>query len=450
VTKLHNSQGDDVTVREAVLSYRGAPARRSWFATLRGPFAYRIFAAIWVASLIGNIGGSIQTVAAAWLMTSMAPSPAMVSLVQTASTLPIALFALMSGVAADAWDRRTVMLVSQSLMLVVALSLAVLSANNAMTPMRELFFTFLGGSAAAMFQPAWQSAVTEQVPASELSAAIALDSFSFNFARTAGPSLGGYVVATLSPQAAFGVSVFAYAGLVYVLSRAIRASDSIQVRRREPLVAMLKQGVRHSFGNTGLRSTLIRSAAFGFLGSPVWALLPLFARTRFGGDATTYGMMLASFGAGAASGALGGAALRVRLGRESLTALCTLSFAAGMMLTAWSGSRTETQLGLALAGGSWVVVVSTYNLTIQTASPAWLAGRSLSLFHSCVIGGLAIGSYIWGLAATATSIPLVFLVSALLMALSVILVKWLALPAHESANAAPHESKADVRDGAPQ
>jgi MFS family permease len=441
VSNLLESQCDAGTVR---------PEQRSWFATLRGPFAYRVFAAIWVASLIGNIGGSVQTVAAAWLMTSMAPSPTMVSLVQTASTLPIALFALMSGVAADAWDRRTVMLASQMIMLVVALCLASLAAAGAMTPARLLLFTFLGGCAGAIFQPAWQSAVTEQVPPRELSAAIALDSFSLNFARTAGPSLGGFLVASLSLQAAFGVSVLAYAGLVYVLSRAIRRGGPCRARRREPLVAMLLQGVSYSFGDSGLRGALIRSTVFGFLGSPVWALLPLFARTRFGGDAATYGVLLASFGAGAACGALGGAALRARVGRGSLIALCTLSFAAAMLLAAWSPSRIATELGLALAGGSWVAVVSTYNLTIQTASPAWVAGRSLSLFHSCIVGGLAIGSYLWGLAATATSIRLAFLVSALLMALSACLAKWLALPTQETLHAAPYDCPVEGHDGAPQ
>ncbi|MFP3506152.1 MFS transporter [Burkholderia sp. SIMBA_062] len=424
----------------------GQPARRLWFTVLRGPFAYPAFRTIWCASLIGNVGGSIQTVAAAWLMTSMAPSPAMVSLVQTASTLPIALFALMSGVAADAWDRRTVMLVSQSVMLSAALCLALLAAWSVMTPVWLLFFTFLSGCAGAMFQPAWQSAVTEQVPARELSAAIALDSFSLNIARTAGPALGGFVVATLSPQAAFGFSVLTCAWLVGVLARAVRGTGVARECRHEPLAAMLGQGLRYCFGNAGLRAALLRSTAFGFLGSSVWALLPLFARLRFGGDAATYGVLLGSFGAGAAAGALGGAALRMWLGRETLLALCTLSFAGGMAIAAWSPTQLVSLAGLVMAGGSWVVVVSTYNLTIQTASPAWVAGRSLSLFHSCIVGGMAIGSYLWGLVATTTSIRLVFLVSALLMALVATLAKWLVLPTQD----APHPPAPSVPEGASQ
>ncbi|KVD90452.1 MFS transporter [Burkholderia sp. ABCPW 14] len=405
-------------------------ARVSWFATLRGPFAYRAFASIWVASLVGNIGGSIQTVGASWLMTSMAPSPTMVSLVQTAFTLPIALFALMSGVAADAWDRRTVMLLSQSMMFAVALCLVVLMAAGAMTPARLLVCMFVGGCAGAMFQPAWQSAVTEQVPARELSAAIALDSFSMNFARTAGPALGGFIVAAVSPDAAFVLSGLSYAGLIYVLSRSIRGAAARKPARAR-LATLLVQGVRYCFRTPGIRGTLIRSSVFGFLGSPVWALLPLFAKTQFGGEARTYGVLLASFGAGAASGALGGAALRVRLGREALIRLCTLTFAAGMLMTAWSPCQAAAMLGLAVAGGSWVAVVSTYNLTIQTASPAWVAGRSLSLFHSFIVGGLSIGSYLWGIAATGSSINSAFAVSALMMVASICLASWFPLPTRE-------------------
>lgn len=413
------------------------PARVSWLSALRGPFAYRTFAAIWVASLVGNIGGSIQTVAASWLMTSMAPSPTMVSLVQTAFTLPIALFALLSGVTADAWDRRTVMLLSQALMFSVALCLVALAAAGAMTPARLLVCMFVGGCAGAMFQPAWQSAVTEQVPARELSAAIALDSFSMNFARTAGPALGGFIVASVSPNAAFVLSGLSYAGLIYVLSRSIRGAAA-RPPVRERLATMLVQGVRYCGRARGIRGTLIRSSLFGFLGSPVWALLPLFAKTQFGGEARTYGVLLASFGAGAASGALGGAAGRARLGREALVRLCTLTFAAGMLATAWSPCQAVAMLGLAVAGGSWVVVVSTYNLTIQTASPAWVAGRSLSLFHSFIVGGLSIGSYLWGVAAQGSSINSAFAVSALMMAASACLAAWLPLPTHEALGERTH------------
>ncbi|MEA9997078.1 MFS transporter [Pseudomonas sp. 10B1] len=403
---------------------------RSWFRELGGPFAYRAFTTIWVASLFANIGGAIQNVGAFWLMTSMAPTPAQVSLVQTASTLPIALFALLSGVAADAWDRRLVMLTSQLLVCSVAVMLAVLCAAGQMSPLALLFCTFLSGCGTAMFQPAWQSAVAEQVPGSELSAAIALDSFSLNFARTAGPAVGGLIVAQLAPGVAFIVSGVSSAGLIYVLLRWRRRDADVGALRvaRQGLLGSLVGGIRYCFCSHGIRSALLRSGLFGFLGSPVWALLPLFAKQQFGGEARTYGILLGAFGAGAACGALGGAAMRARHHPEWVLRLCTLAFGLGALMTAWSPSQGVAMLGLAISGASWVIVVSTYNLAIQTASPGRVAGRALSLFHSCMVAGLAIGSFVWGMVATATTINATFVISGLFMCASMLLALRMPLP----------------------
>jgi MFS family permease len=406
------------------------PRPRSWLGTLGGPFAYRAFTTIWVASLFANIGGSIHNVGAFWMMTSMAPTPAQVSLVQTASTLPIALFALLSGVAADAWDRRLVMLASQVLVCSVAVMLAVLCATGQITPLALLVCTFVCGCGAAMFQPVWQSAVAEQVPRSELSAAIALDSFSLNFARTAGPAVGGLIVARLAPDVAFIVSAVSSAGLIYVLLRWRRRDADVKAPRapRQGLLASLVGGVRYCFGSHGIRSALLRSSLFGFLGSPVWALLPLFATRQFGGEAGTYGILLGAFGAGAACGALGGAAMRARHHPERVLRICTSTFGLGALMTAWSPCKAVAMLGLAISGASWVVVVSTYNLAIQTTSPSWVAGRALSLFHSCIVGGLAIGSFVWGMVATATTINATFVISGLFICMSMLLALRMPLP----------------------
>lgn len=403
---------------------------RSWFGTLGGPFAYRAFTTIWVASLFANIGGSIQNVGAFWMMTSMAPTPEQVSLVQTASTLPIALFALLSGVAADAWDRRLVMLASQVLVCSVAVMLAVLCATGNITPLALLACTFVSGCGTAIFQPAWQSAVAEQVPRSELSAAIALDSFSLNFARTAGPAVGGLIVARLSPDVAFIISAVSSAGLIYVLLRWRRRDADVNTSRapRQGLFASLIGGVRYCFGSLGIRNALLRSSLFGFLGSPVWALLPLFAKRQFDGEAGTYGILLGAFGAGAACGALGGAALRARHDPEWVLRICTLTFGLGVQLIAWSPYKVGAMLGLVISGASWVVVVSTYNLAIQTTSPSWFAGRALSLFHSCIVGGLAIGSFAWGMVASATTINATFFISGLFMCVSLLLALRMPLP----------------------
>lgn len=153
----------------------------SIFAALRGsatlrPLKHRIFAWVWIASLVSNFGSLVQTVGASWLMTSIAPSPDLVALVQTASSLPILLFSLLAGAVADIWERRAVMLLAQCVALAAAVALATLAYLGAVSPWVLLGFTFALGTGAALYGPAWQAAVGELVPRDEVPAAIALGS----------------------------------------------------------------------------------------------------------------------------------------------------------------------------------------------------------------------------------------------------------------------------------
>src|ERR671920_2129712 len=181
------------------------------------PFRSRIFLAIWIASLVSNFGSLVQNVGATWLMTSLAPSADMVTLVQVSTVLPIMLFSLPAGAAADVWDRRVIMLIAQGAMLVVSAALAVLAWLGQVTPWLLILLTFLLGMVAALYGPAWQSSVREQVPRHELPAAVALNSVAFNLARAAGPALGGTIVAWAGAQVAFGINTISYLGLIAVL-----------------------------------------------------------------------------------------------------------------------------------------------------------------------------------------------------------------------------------------
>src|SRR5579863_518616 len=182
------------------------------------PFRSRIFVAIWTASLISNFGSLIQAVGASWLMTSIAPSPDMVALVQASTTLPIMLLSLPSGATADIWDRRLVMIIAQALMLLVAAVLTFIGYLGQITPWLLLTMTFLIGCGTALYGPAWQSSVGEQVPRPDLPSAVALNSLAFNLARAAGPAIGGIIVARAGPPAAFLINGLSYVGLIVVLS----------------------------------------------------------------------------------------------------------------------------------------------------------------------------------------------------------------------------------------
>lgn len=159
------------------------------------PFRHGIFRAVWAASLVSNFGGLIQGVGAAWMMTTIATSPYQVALVQASTTLPIMLFALVAGAIADSFDRRKVMLVAQTFMLVVSLLLTVFTYYNLLTPWTLLAFTFLIDSGTALNSPSWQASVGDMVPRNKVPAAVALNSMGFNLTRSVGPAIGGIIVA---------------------------------------------------------------------------------------------------------------------------------------------------------------------------------------------------------------------------------------------------------------
>src|SRR5437867_2879711 len=125
------------------------------------PLSSPVFRALWIATVVSNIGGWVHDVAAGWLMTSLSPSPFMVSLVQAATSLPVFLLSIPSGALADVVDRRRVLLVAQMWMMVAALTMGILTATGVTTAVMLLVFTFLLETGTAVSGPAWQAIVPE-------------------------------------------------------------------------------------------------------------------------------------------------------------------------------------------------------------------------------------------------------------------------------------------------
>ena len=184
---------------------------------IAAPLRYPVFRRIWLASLLSNLGILIQGVGAAWAMTQMTSSADKVALVQTALMLPIMLIAMPAGAIADMHDRRIVALVSLAIALAGATALTVLAWLGLVTPNLLLALCFVVGSGMALFGPAWQASVSEQVPTETLPPAVALNGISYNIARSFGPAIGGIVVATAGAVAAFAVNALLYLPLMVVL-----------------------------------------------------------------------------------------------------------------------------------------------------------------------------------------------------------------------------------------
>jgi predicted MFS family arabinose efflux permease len=418
--------------------------QRSRFApdSIAAPLRHSVFRRIWLASLVSNLGILIQGVGAAWAMTQMTSSADKVALVQTALMLPVMLIAMPAGAIADMHDRRIVALVSLSIALAGATGLTVLAWLNLVTPNTLLALCFVVGSGMALFGPAWQASVSEQVPAETLPSAVALNGISYNIARSFGPAIGGIVVATAGAVAAFATNALLYLPLMVVLFLWNRTSEPSRLPR-ERLNRAIVSGVRYIANSPSIRIVLVRTLVTGLIGGSVSALMPLVARDLLHGGAQTYGIMLGAFGMGAVIGALNIAEVRKRMSGEAAVRACALSMAGAIAAIALSKQAVLTAAALVLAGGVWMLAVALFNIGVQLSAPRWVAGRSLAAFQASIAGGIAMGSWGWGHLTDTAGVETALLVSAGLMGLSPLLGIWLRMPPVGARNEAASEVLAD-------
>lgn len=400
------------------------------------PWDYRIFRNVWITSVASHFGGQIQAVGAAWLMVLLSSSQQMVALVQASIALPILLLALPSGAIADNLDRRLVMLLAQTFMLLVSVGLAIFAWMQWLTPVTLLTFTFLIGCGTALHAPAWQASIGDMVERPALPTAVAYNSMGFNIARSLGPAVGGAIVAAAGAAMAFFVNALSYVGLIFVLAR-WRPQLPDRLLPPERIDLAMAAGVRYVAMSPVIRLVLFRALLFGLSASAIAALMPLIARDKVSGDALTYGMLLGSFGVGAVIGALSMRRLRVILANEHLVQIATILFVIGTLISAFSQTLLLTMPALLLAGCGWVLVLATFNVTVQLSAPRWVVARALAQYQMAAFGGMAAGAWLAGAIAEYSGLTTALLVAAGLQLFTILIGLWQPLPRVLETNLAP-------------
>jgi MFS family permease len=363
----------------------------SAWAPLRQP----LFRALWLATVASTVGTWMQDVGAAWLMTTLAPSPVMVALVQTAAMLPMCLLALPAGAVADIVDRRRLLLFTQGWMLLSAAALGGLTLAGATSPWVLLLLTFTLGLGASLNAPAWQAIVPELVPGADMPAAVTLNSVAVNLARSIGPALGGVIVSLAGAGVNFLLNAASFLGVMVVLYRWRREPRESSLPA-ERFVEALRAGIRYIRQARELQAVLVRAAAFILCGCAPWALLPLLARQDLRVGPAGYGALLACLGAGAVAGAVVMPRFKRRASIDAVAAAATAVFAAVAFALATIHQFDVLCGVMFVGGGAWLTVLSSLNVSAQASVSGWVRARALSVYLLIFFGGMAGGSALWG------------------------------------------------------
>lgn len=313
------------------------------------PLESPLFRNLLIADFVSDVGTFLQSVGAAWLMTSLTSSSIFIALIQTASALPFFLLALPAGSIGDICDRRKLILGTELWMVGLAIFIAVTTITHTMTPWLLLLLTFGLSAGDAIESPSWRAIFPELVSRESLAPALALNGIEFNLARAVGPGLAGLIIAVAGIGTAFVLNVFSFVGVIWVIAGWKRPRRKNKLPA-ETLTGATRAALRYVRYSPDIIKLLFRSACVIFFASAFWALLPAVAK-NLSESSVGYGLLLGCFGGGAA----------------------------------------------------WTAFMSVFNTLIQKLAPDWVRARVLAIYLLIFQGSIALGSALWGVAADHTS-----------------------------------------------
>jgi MFS family permease len=363
---------------------------------------HRDFTLLWIGQLLSFAGSRMQTAAILWhvsLLANPERKGLALGLVGAVQVLPIVGFAMLSGVVADALDRRKVMLVTQTTMALLAATLATLTFGGLRVVWPIYLLAALSSAASSFDGPARQSLIPNLVPREHLASAIGLNTLMFQFAAVAGPTLAGLVIA--GPGLAWvyttnAVSFLAVIGALLIMRAHPRDPKAPPSRITW---AAAREGFRFVFAQPIVRSTMLLDFIATFFGSAT-ALLPIFAQDILHVGATGYGWLYAAPSVGAALAGTVMAYQIERIDRRGAVLLWAVAvYGLATVIFGISHAFWLTLLCLAAVGGADTVSTVIRNIVRQLETPDELRGRMTGVNMIFFMGGPQLGEFEAGLAA---------------------------------------------------
>lgn len=365
---------------------------RSVFRTLR----YRNFRLFFAGQGISLIGTWMQYVAMGWLVYRLTNSPFLLGVVGFASQIPMFVFGPLAGVIADRWDRRKILILTQSLAMVQAFILAALTMTASIQVWHIIALGTFLGCINALDIPVRQSFLVEMVEKKEnLGNAIALNSLLFNSARLVGPSIAGVVVALFGEGICFFLNAVSFLAVIVSLA-AMRVTPRGAAPKEARIVEGLKEGLAYAFGFLPIRMILSLLAVISLMGMSYVVIMPVFARDILHGGPATLGFLTASAGVGALIATVYLASRKTVVGLGRLIPSSAALFAAGLIAFSLSRELWLSMALLAVTGFGLMVNMAASNTILQTITDDDKRGRVMSFYAIAFMGMAPIGSILTG------------------------------------------------------
>lgn len=377
-------------------------------------FFYRDFALMWSGAFLSTTGTWMQMFAEGWLVYELTQSNLMLGTIATLNGLPILLFSLFAGVAADRIDRRKLLIGSQLVQMATAFALAGLILTDQIQIWHLLVAAFVSGTGQAFGGPAYQALIPSLVNKADLPNAIALLSTQFNLARVIGPLIGKWTFDALGAGFCFALNGCSFVFVIAVLL--IIKTTFVPKKEQTHVLESLLEGMRYVWNNKALRSVVWLATLIAFLAVPLTTLLPSFADRSYGIGSDGYSLMLSISAVGAVIGAL----CIARLGNSQRKGplLLVLQIALGVFTVGFA-LNTNVPVGLTLLFLNGAAVLGSFamlNSLAQLVAPEELRGRIMSVYHFAFRGAMPLGNFVVAAIAEKIGAPIAIATTGVLIA----------------------------------
>jgi MFS family permease len=355
---------------------------------------YRLFFGGQIVSLAGTW---ITTTATSWLVYRLTGSALLLGLVGFAGQFPAFLLGPFAGLFVDRWDRRRLLIATQTVSMLQSFALAALTLTGRISIEAILLLNVVQGVVNAFDMPGRQAFLIALIEnRDDLGNAIALNSSMVNAARLLGPSIAGVVIAATNEGWCFFIDGVSYLGVIAALVSMRLAPRPASARRLPGPREQFVEGWKYAFGFRPIRSIILLLALVSLVGVPYSVLMPIFATTVFHGGPHTLGFLMAGSGGGALIGALWLATRRSVIGLGRIIAVATASFGAGLIGFSFAPVLWLAVPCLVVAGFGFIVQMAASNTIIQTIVDDEKRGRVMSFYMMAFLGTAPFGSLIAG------------------------------------------------------